>query len=79
MKPHILSKLPPKMGRLTRVLNQLGKGRAATEYLATKIETERGKEVYALFTDFEINRALERAKRNPEDVPDVSWLRNILD
>jgi len=38
-----------------------------------------GKKLNLLFTDNEIKMARVRAEKNPEDLPSVSWLRDILD
>lgn len=44
-----------------------------------RVQFEDGREKDLLFTRFEIARALKRARENPEDIPKVSALRNLLD
>lgn len=44
-------------------------------YLRVKFQDEV---VHFLMTDFELNRAKDRANKNPEDLPEVSWLRSFI-
>jgi hypothetical protein len=44
-----------------------------------RVQFEDGREKNLLFTPFEIARALKRARENPEDIPRVSVIRNLLD
>jgi len=39
----------------------------------------RGKEFPIMLTEFELNRAITRAKRNKEDIPEKSWLTDLTD
>ena len=52
---------------------------AADKYNHIRVQVESGEELHMLFTDREIRRAVKRASRNPEDLPKVSWLRDIFD
>ena len=68
-----------RMGKLIRVVNKGRKAGANLTYLLTKIQDENGYEFYALFTDHQIDVALARAEKNPEDVVQTTWLRDMLD
>lgn len=50
------------------VVNQKPKAHAAALYVRVPIKFVRSKIEVALFTQNEIRRALDRAKKNPEDV-----------
>lgn len=52
---------------------------AADCWYHLRVQFEGGQEKDLLFTRFEIARAMKRAKENPEDIPKVSVLRNLLD
>jgi len=78
-----------------KVLNELGRGIGSIADLQIVVNKQRmslsarrynhvrvnfnGKKINLLFTDNEIKIARVRAKKNPEDLPEVSWLRDILD
>lgn len=68
-----------RIGDLQEVANKNPIGPAAAKYNHIRVQLSDGKELSLLFTDNEILRAKYRAERNPEDVPSVSWLRDILD
>lgn len=68
-----------RLADLTEVLNQNPTGRCAYKYNHIRVQLPNGAEISLLFTDHEVRTAWLRAKKNPEDVPLVSWLRNILD
>jgi hypothetical protein len=75
-----MSKLKAKrIGDLQKVLNKNPHWAALTEYNHIRIQTPDGCEKSLLFTDAEIKKALARAEKNPEDLPTVSWLRDIID
>lgn len=38
-----------------------------------------GEEIPLMFTDAEFKEGINRALKNTEDVPKVSWLRNFID
>lgn len=52
---------------------------ADNEYYYIRVQLPDGTEVPLMFTDTEFNVAVERAKKNEEDVPKVGWLKNLLD
>lgn len=68
-----------RIGDVQKVVNKDRKFGAASEYNHLRVQLEDKTELHLLFTDSEIQRALDRAKKNPEDLPKVSWLHNILD
>lgn len=71
-----------KAGRLISVFNDKRRkfSNAKKTYHALWIEDEDGgNERCLLFTDNELKRAEYRAKRNPEDCPDKSFLTDLLD
>ena len=68
-----------RMGDLTFVENLKKQPLAAAKYNHIRIQFPDGSERNLLFTDREINVALERAEKNPEDLPAVGWLRNTFD
>jgi len=71
-----------KAGRIADlqvVMNQFPVGQAAAKYNHIRIQLPSGEERSLLLTDHEIKRASERADKNREDIPSVSWLRNALD
>lgn len=52
---------------------------AADCWYHLRVQFEGGQEKDLLFTPFEIARAMKRAKENPEDIPKVNVIRNLLD
>ena len=68
-----------RIGDMQKVLNNLAHPAAAAKYNHVRVQLEDGKEVHMLFTDSEVQKALDRAKKNPEDCPAVSIFRDILD
>jgi len=79
-----------KAGRIgdVRVVKNLLSVAAATDlskiqrddhWYHLRVQFERGQEADLLFTNAEVARALRRAKDNPEDVPSVSRIRDMLD
>jgi hypothetical protein len=68
-----------RIADLTEVQNQNGYAMAARKYSHIRVQLPSGKEINLLFTDYEIKRARERAEKNPEDLPPVSWIRNLID
>ena len=68
-----------RMGKLVRVPNKAKKFGANASYLLTKLQRPKGSEVYALFTDHQIEVALQRARRNPEDLLETAKLMNLVD
>ena len=67
-----------RLGDLEEVMNQNKLPAAAKKYNHIRVKFD-GKEVHMLFTDSDIKVALERAEKNPEDLPKTGWLKDILD
>ena len=68
-----------RIADLQKVLNQAKHPAAAAKYNHIRVQLEDGKEVHMLFTDSEIQKAVDRAKKNPEDCPSLSVFRDIFD
>ena len=68
-----------RIGDMQKVDNREKKPSAADVYNHIRVQLDDGTEVHMLFTDNEMRRAIDRAKKNPEDLPKVSWLRDVLD
>lgn len=68
-----------RIGDLQRVFNKNPHWAALTEYNHIRIQFPDGCERSLLLTDKELKKALDRAEKNPEDLPTVSWLRDLLD
>lgn len=68
-----------RIADMQTVVNQLKHPAAAAKYNHVRIQLEDGKEVHLLFTDAEVKKALDRAKKNPEDCPKASLFRDIFD
>jgi hypothetical protein len=67
-------------GRLIEVENKDRKFGSATSYIAVQVEDEDGSnERCILFTQDEINKACERAKKNPEDLTKKGFFTNLFD
>jgi hypothetical protein len=67
-------------GRLISVDNTERKFGSAESYIAIQVEdSDGGNERCLLFTDAEIAKAEERAKRNPEDLTEKGFFTNLLD
>jgi len=57
-----------RIGDLKIVINQNPKPAAKKAYYAIRLQMPDGEEVCALFTEKQVALAVERAKKNPEDV-----------
>lgn len=68
-----------RLGDLIKVANQCPIPGSAESYNHLRVQLASGKEVSLLFTDNDIEVAYERALKNHEDIPPVSWIRNLLD
>ena len=68
-----------RIGDLMTVANKNKKFAANTSYKYLRVQDENNDEFELLFTENEIRIARERALKNPEDLPTVGWLRNLLD
>jgi len=60
------------------VENQYHRFGQTTQYYPALIQMEDGKEVPALFTRHQIMEAIERAKANPEDLPETKSLWEVI-
>jgi len=56
-----------------KVENKDRKFGAALEYYPIQVILENGDETWAMFTQDEIDRAMERAAKNKEDIPQSVW------
>ena len=87
-----LSKGAVKMGSVVLVENQERHQNANETYLSCKLQApyakvflpsgvilKEGNEFYALFTAHELDRAIQRANTNKEDLAKPSLLNNLLD
>ncbi|MFW6130228.1 MAG: hypothetical protein ACOC56_03515 [Atribacterota bacterium] len=68
-----------RIGDAIRVLNTKRKFGANREYFYTRIQLDDGEEIELLFTDHQFETARKRAEKNPEDLPNIHWLRDLLD
>ena len=68
-----------RIGDLIVVSNQGPKSGANSHYNALRVQLPGGKETNLLLSDHQLKVAQSRAKSNPEDVPAVSFLRNLFD
>ena len=67
-------------GRLIEVDNRDRKFGSALSYIAVQVEDEDGSnERCILFTQDEINKAQERAKKNPEDLTEKGFFTKLFD
>lgn len=68
-----------RIGDMQKVFNKNPHWAALSEYNHIRVQLADGTELSLLLTDKEVQRGIERAEKNPEDLPKVSWLRDILD
>jgi hypothetical protein len=68
-----------RLGDLQIVDNKNPHWKAALKYNHIRLQFPNGDEKSLLFTDNEIQKALTRADKNPEDILKVSWLRDLFD
>jgi hypothetical protein len=67
-------------GKSVRVYNKdRTHWKANKTYIAIIVEHSDGCQQCLLFTDYELQRAENRATRNPEDIPKKGWLADLLD
>ena len=67
-----------RLGDVTKVKNIDKKFAAAEKYNHVRVQFPSGDEKHLLFTDWQIKLGLKRAEKNPEDLPKVSWIRDII-
>ena len=68
-----------RIGDMQKVFNKNPHWAALSEYNHIRVQLPDGTEVSMLMTDNEVRRGIDRAEKNTEDLPKVSWLRDILD
>jgi len=68
-----------KLFEKEKVENKDRKFGAALEYFPVKFVTTSNENINALFTKHEIDQAIDRAKRNPEDIEKDSKWWNLFD
>jgi hypothetical protein len=68
-----------RLGDLQVVDNENPHWKAASKYNHLRVQFPDGEEKSLLFTDKEIQNALNRASKNPEDILKVSWVRELFD
>ena len=68
-----------RLGDLQEVDNKNPHWKAASKYNHLRVQFPNGDEKSRLFTDHEIQKALDRAAKNPEDVLQGSWVRDLFD
>ena len=74
-----IDKVEVKMGRLIRVVNQNKRSAANKWYWSIPVENaDGGRERTILLTDKELKRAEERARKNPEDLPKMGLIWDLL-
>ncbi len=66
------------IGEIEVVKNKDKHHKANLKYNHIGVLTPEGTYKSLLFTDSQIKRGLSRAQRNPEDIPESSWLSNIF-
>ena len=67
-----------RLGDLEKVKNADRKFGAALKYNHIRVQFPSGDEKHLLFTDWQIRLGLKRSEKNPEDLPKVSWIRDII-
>lgn len=68
-----------RLADLQEVCNKNPHWKAASKYNHIRVEFPNGDEKSLLLTDNELQRALDRASKNKEDIPSVSWIRDLFD
>jgi len=68
-----------KNGNIILVENTEKKFGAADEYFAVWVQNTKGKEFPLMFTERELRIAIERAEKNPEDVPKKGFFTDLFD
>ena len=64
-----------KIYQENKVENTERKFGSALEYHPVKVVATTGEETWALFTETEIEKAVDRATKNKEDIPQSVWAR----
>jgi len=66
-------------GNILLVENKDKKFGAADQYYAVWVENTKGKEFPLLITERELNIAIDRAEKNPEDIPKKGFFTDLYD
>jgi len=74
-----MSNKAKRIGDMQKVFNKNPHWAALAEYNFIRVQLPDGAEVSMLLTDTEVTRGIVRANKNTEDLPKVSWIRDILD
>lgn len=74
-----MSKKAKRIGDAITVENKDRKFGSATHYIYIRLQSENGDEKEYLFTSAELVKADVRARSNKEDLPEIGWLRNLID
>lgn len=75
----MIDKEKVRLGRLLRVVNDNPKANANKWYHSVWLEDSYKEPVLAFFTEAELERAIKRAKSNPEDATKRSWFTRLFD
>lgn len=68
-----------RIADVQKIINSNAHWAALKEYNHIRVQLSDGKEISLLLTDKELLRAMNRADKNVEDLPKVSWIRDVLD
>lgn len=68
-----------RLGDIQVVENKNPHWKALSKYNHIRIQFPNGDEKSLLLTDREIQKGLDRASKNKEDIPKVSWFRDLFD
>ncbi len=68
-----------RLGDVRKVTNKNPKPAANKQYWFFRGQMPGNKEVPFLFTEAELKRALDRAKKNPEDCIKPGWVQDLFD
>ncbi|MFA5759878.1 MAG: hypothetical protein WC942_11060 [Clostridia bacterium] len=74
----LLNIVPTNLGDIQKVQNQDPHFLADKEYNHIVVDIN-GNIKHLLFTDHEIKMADNRARKNPEDIPKISWIKDLFD
>ena len=68
-----------RIGDLEEVKNKNAHHWAAKELNHLRVEFSNGTDKHLLLTDYQVERAIDRAMKNPEDLPNKSWLWDVME
>ena len=67
-----------RIADMQKVINKNRLPAAARKYNHIRVDF-KDLDIHLLFTDYDIRVAEKRANKNPEDLPKINWLRDVLD